>query len=247
MFIRNLFTACIAVVLFAMAVETAQAYPITARRGTTTVTGVYRPLDLQLTLVNGTNALTYTSPSGPFSFTATFSGTYTGVGYVASGAAGNWQLDFGTAFPNDTVTQAGNVISLSATLASAAVGRLTYIGGGDFLSLVAHPEDTPLSGDYFEFFAAAPGVFLQVTCQDGVGTCNEFDVTMDELKLIGPYDLYDNPSTTRVNADCGVFPNYVACGSANMSASSIPEPGSLALLGLALGGLALAGRRQRKS
>lgn len=244
MFIRSFIAGCAAVVLFAAVVETAEAYPVTARRGTTTVTGVYRPLDLQLTLVNGTDALKYTDPAGPFSFSATFGGTYSGYGL--SDAAGTWQIDLGTAFTGVTVSDDNaNTISLSVAASANAVGRLTYVSGGSYGLVPA--DDTPHTGDYFEFFADTPGVFLEVNCRDGVDLCNSFELTLDELKLFGPYDTDNELDTSRLNAACGTASSgYRACGTVNVSASA-PEPASLALVGLALGSLALVRRRQRKS
>jgi hypothetical protein len=261
MFFRQICTALAALVISATLVDTAQAavaYPVTARSGTTTVTGVYRPLELNLNLVDGTNAVYYDSGLQQFSFTATFGGTYTGVGYAGGGSAGTWQLVFGNFGPlgvaNDTVSNDGTNITLAATNEFNSVGRLTYIGGGDYDSsgfAAAHPEDTPLVGDYFQIYVPEAGDFLQVTCQNGVGDCDVFDVILlQDLAQIGPFlqnaATYDGfPDPTRNNLDC-VFQNgtMFPCGSVQLRASSVPEPGSLALVGLALGGLALMRRRQ---
>ncbi|MEO7940624.1 MAG: hypothetical protein ABIR55_18530, partial [Burkholderiaceae bacterium] len=193
MLFRSLIAACAAIVLFAVAVPTAEAYPITARVGTTTVTGIYRPLDLNLTLQDGTDALYYNSVNGDFRFSAIYSGTYTGVGYIASGSAGNWQLVFGNysvpTFPSYANDVANNnttdTITLSATAASGAVGRLTYLGGGGYGVPV---NDTPVLNDYFEFYQTLGGAFLKVTCNDLIADCNDFDVDLlPGLQMLGPY------------------------------------------------------------
>ena len=252
MFLRSFFSACAAVVLCAATFQTAEAYPVTARGGTTTVTGVYNPLDLNLTLVDGTNALSYNSGTGAFSFNATFSGTYdgAGAGYAApvSGQAGNWQLLFGTAgYPSVTASNSGgDTITLNKSVASGVVGTLTFLGTGTFNYTGLPLADTPMVGDYFNIYAAA-GDFLQVTCKDGIATCNAFDVTLlQSLTQLGPYIGLNVIDTSRVNVACGTAPNYSSCGGVQLSASA-PEPASLALVGLALAGMALVRRRQRRS
>lgn len=256
---RSLFAACATVVLCVAAIQTAEAYPVTARGGTTTVTGVYRPLDLDLRLVDGTDALYYDSGTGDFRFSATFSGTYTAVGYSASGSAGNWQLVFGNygspSFVNDVATNTGpgpGTITLSALNAANPVGRLQYIGSGDFSSLGSHAEDTPVANDYFDFYQTSGVDFLKVTCRDGITNCSDYDVDLlPGLAMLGPYIQPVGSGSyvleeARANDNCGSSPKYLPCGGIQMRASSIPEPASLALVGLALSGLAWVRRRQSR-
>ncbi|MEO8137292.1 MAG: PEP-CTERM sorting domain-containing protein, partial [Betaproteobacteria bacterium] len=162
--------------------------------------------------------------------------------------AGIWQLDFATGAPftDVSVSELGDTISLSVSDKDSPVGRLTFVGGGNYTGVPSY--DTPDTDDYFEFFADSPGVFLQVTCLDHVSSCSQFNLTMDELKLIGPYDNDNDLVTDRLNTACIGDPpdTYIPCGTVNVSASSLPEPGSLALVGLGLGGLALLRRRQAK-
>ena len=257
MFVRSFFKAFFALLVSATLIGNAQAYPSTARSGVTTVTGLYSPLDLSLSLIDGTSALAYNNVTGAFTFNAKFSGNYTGVGYTGGGFAGDWQLLFGSngsfpnIFPNVSASADGSSIILSAVSVGDVVATLTYLGGGDYATsgfAALHPLDTPLVGDFFNFQTVAAGAFLQVTCQDGIASCNVFDVAQTQsLKQLGPYVVGAGLDGTRVNTACGTADNYVPCGSARVSASSVPEPASLALVGLGLAGLAWVRRRQRQT
>ena len=278
MFVRQFFAAFAALAISASLIGTAEAYPTTARSGTSTVTGTYRPVNLDLNVIQQYDESSSRVIYGPIGecfscigldIRTYFEGTYTTTGYDTnySGNAGNWvyrlQVEDGVdgiALDQDE----GGTITVSVAASGTLFGTLTYLGGGTYLADGVPYEDRPQTNDcsvrcsdFFQYSTTASGLALEITASDYFGT--DFSLSFQQaIKHLGPFG---SPlDTGRTNTACfrGGVPsdeldangnpvNAIPCGSATFRASSsVPEPASLALVGLGLAGIALARRRQQR-
>ena len=254
MFHRGIFTTLILFLTGAMLLGSAHAasFPITATSGRTTVTGAYRPLDFDMNLVSGTGLLNIDVLAPTLSFTGTFRGTFTGVGYATpepTGASGDWQMNLFLTTLNFGYVLGASDLLITANSPGTLIGSITNtVTSPDFAALPA--IDRPEVTDRFDLFTTSSGNLMHFS-QVGFGclilqaNCDGFTLEfLQDVQHLGPYNSSpSDPNIDRVNERCSINENR-PCGGVTLTASSIPEPSSVLLVGIGMLGLALGRRRK---
>lgn len=295
MFDKRIVAVAAALLMGTTFTDVVHAYPTTARSGTSTVTGVYRPLVLDLDVVQTvpTNIAECTIGYGDYGpvlgackselYVSAGEGTYVDVAlYLTgtyrtvgdsvpadsaplSGNAGYWAYEF-TYYGQDGLSAYSNDSTYGVDLVagdgyggaySTPLGTLTYLGGGSFDGVPY--ADTPQTAtetrgsDWFQYYTTVAQRALRIMSEDPSGS--DFTLSFEQdIKHLGPFG---SPlDVGRTNTACfdggspvldgnGIPTNAIPCGSVTLAASAVPEPASLALIGLGL--LSLAFSRDRKS
>lgn len=208
--VQTILAATLLGLAFGAAAQTS-TYPLTSRSGTTTVTGVYRPLNLDLQIDSGSFFYDQSDPNNrSFALTAQMSGNFTST-YGASGDAGLWTLNLGfNAFNNGNYIRTGtpgnytsspildgnvfdqdngsSTIELRLTAADRPIGTLVYQSGLMATTGTVPSYDTPAAGDMFLLYAHNSGKVLSVDVEGTITNPTNFYLTLAQSLLhLGPY------------------------------------------------------------